>query len=542
MSEKRFTIILMILAIVGFALYAYKYQYDNKILLGEDAKLITEIKSEDFYSKRALDYLTKNNISVPDQNILAVSVASDDAGYAFLQRTLGKEKMHDYIQKHKLTLSGHTVRIFQEYEKRELHVYLNSQTGTVYGFDEFLAEDAAIKSIDNEVDAEKSVLQFLEGQKVNLNSLEKISYNIDKKEKRVDHFFNYKIKSSVLNTEFGQGHIEYSVVISGDKIASFRKFIFIPENFGREINNILAIGDFLALLSMFISALMALLAIIICIQAFSEKRATWKIFSLIFVLLIIFSLFANLDSLKYFLSTYPTDENFNIFIWTTIISGLIYSIATPVIIFMSGVSGKYLDEKINHNQLSNSKYIETNVFKGYLIAMLSLGITAIIYFIGEKYLDVWTYGAPNPFVSSLYILPLLSAIYLGMSSSIGEEIIFRYFGFLFFKKHLKNVFLSMLIITIIWAVGHSNYPVFPVYFRGIELVIGGMIWAYFILRYNLLTTITAHYVYNVVLFATPLILTNSVFMITNGIFALIFPIIFIYIYKFTVNNWRHHVH
>ena len=33
-----------------------------------------------------------------------------------------------------------------------------------------------------------------------------------------------------------------------------------------------------------------------------------------------------------------------------------------------------------------------------------------------------------------------------------------------------------LIPAAIWAFGHSNYPVFPVYVRGIELTIGGLLF------------------------------------------------------------------
>jgi hypothetical protein len=347
-----------------------------------------------------------------------------------------------------------------------------------------------------------------------------------------------------MDTKYGKSHVEYSVILSGNKIAGMKKYLFIPEDFAREINYVTSVGEFLSLLSYFVTALMALLAVIFCIKAFINSKvhklkntykAHWKVFAVIFFALVVAAFFANVDSLLYLISSYPTESSLNIYIISTIISAMTFGLATPVIVFMSGVAGKHLDEEVNHNKMSylkSTKEVWESVYKGYLIAFISLGLTTLIYVFGEKYFDVWTFGVGNQYSPSLYLLPLLSAIYLGLSSSLGEEIIFRYFGFLFFKKFLKNTVLAMLIITVVWAVGHSNYPVFPVYFRGIELVIGGMLWAYFILRYNLLTTISAHYVFNVVLFATPLVLTNSPFLIANGILALVFPVILFFAYTY----------
>jgi hypothetical protein len=40
----------------------------------------------------------------------------------------------------------------------------------------------------------------------------------------------------------------------------------------------------------------------------------------------------------------------------------------------------------------------------------------------------------------------------------------------------KVTFLALLLPAMIWAFGHSTYPVFPVYFRGIKLTIAGLIF------------------------------------------------------------------
>src|SRR5262249_10187768 len=43
---------------------------------------------------------------------------------------------------------------------------------------------------------------------------------------------------------------------------------------------------------------------------------------------------------------------------------------------------------------------------------------------------------------------------------------------------------------------HSNYPQMPGYTRGIELTIVGVVWGILLLRYGVVATLTAHYLYD----------------------------------------------
>ena len=138
----------------------------------------------------------------------------------------------------------------------------------------------------------------------------------------------------------------------------------------------------------------------------------------------------------------------------------------------------------------------------------SLGITSLIYFLGEKYLGVWTLGdTSSQFFTLLTYIPLISLLSVAVYSSISEELVYRLFGISFFKKYTKSTILAVFITTIIWAVAHSNYSVFPYYFRAIELIITGLLFGYFFVRYDLATTITAHYVFNSLVFGLIFLVT-----------------------------------
>ena len=69
----------------------------------------------------------------------------------------------------------------------------------------------------------------------------------------------------------------------------------------------------------------------------------------------------------------------------------------------------------------------------------------------------------------------------------------------------------------IWAFGHSNYAIFPVYIRGIELTIAGLIFGIGFLRFGLLTCIVAHFVIDAVLVGTPLLTSGNSAYLVSGI-------------------------
>ena len=87
----------------------------------------------------------------------------------------------------------------------------------------------------------------------------------------------------------------------------------------------------------------------------------------------------------------------------------------------------------------------------------------------------------------------------------------------FLKRYLKWTPLALVIPAVIWAFGHSSYPVFPVYVRGIELTIGGVIFGIFFLRFNIMTCIVAHYVIDAIFFAFPLLKSGNPYYVTSGL-------------------------
>jgi membrane protease YdiL (CAAX protease family) len=122
-------------------------------------------------------------------------------------------------------------------------------------------------------------------------------------------------------------------------------------------------------------------------------------------------------------------------------------------------------------------------------------------------------------------LPFLLPLLVGFTAAISEEFLFRFFAIPFFKKYFRYTFLALLIPAIIWAFGHSSYPVFPVYVRGIELTLAGLFFGWIFIRFGLWTCLVAHYAINAILLSMPLLESSNNFYIFSGVFIILLALI-----------------
>ena len=131
-------------------------------------------------------------------------------------------------------------------------------------------------------------------------------------------------------------------------------------------------------------------------------------------------------------------------------------------------------------------------------------------------MGVWL-PADSPYSNMLNTaFPFLYPLLIGFVAAISEEFTFRLFAIPLLKKYLKVTFLALLLPAVIWAFGHSTYPVFPIYFRGIELTIAGLLFGYFFIRFGLVTCVVAHYVLDALLVALPLLRSSHPSFVVSG--------------------------
>lgn len=221
------------------------------------------------------------------------------------------------------------------------------------------------------------------------------------------------------------------------------------------------------------------------------------------------------------------------FIFAIIVQGIVTLFMTALLYF-SLVGGNGLWRKENGlnpwpraKEPGYGRYVLDSMSAGYLWAFILLGVQSIIYVVLEKTMGTWsTTDASQSTYNMIY--PWLMPIMAWMAG-ISEEAVYRLFGIKMLKKMVKSTFVASLITSLIWAFGHTLYPIYPVMTRPVELVIIGLLFSFIFLRYGFLTAMFSHVVFNSILMGISLVFMMDAVNVAAGIISIILPAIVAYI-------------
>jgi hypothetical protein len=73
---------------------------------------------------------------------------------------------------------------------------------------------------------------------------------------------------------------------------------------------------------------------------------------------------------------------------------------------------------------------------------------------------------------------------------------------------------------VLWAFAHASYVSYPIYARGVELTIHAIIMGVIFLKFDLFTTIMAHFTYNMIVTAMPLLRSSDPHFQFSGMIVL----------------------
>ena len=132
---------------------------------------------------------------------------------------------------------------------------------------------------------------------------------------------------------------------------------------------------------------------------------------------------------------------------------------------------------------------------GIAFAFFSLAYVCLFYSMGQR-LGVWCPVEVDFSKTMSGPMPWVEAMQTGLRAAFTEEMIFRVGGLLLLWRIFRVRWLAVLLSAATWGFLHSNYPQMPGYTRGIELTIVGVVWGTLMLRYGVVATLTAHYLYD----------------------------------------------
>jgi hypothetical protein len=347
--------------------------------------------------------------------------------------------------------------------------------------------------------------------------------------------FVWEVPRSEIHTEFdwdgggteGTGTARVVVRVFGDEVGGYGRYLRVPEEFSRGFENVQSKGAFLAIASIVITVLLALAALVISIVRFRSGDVDWR--TAITCGLIVGVMFA-----AYTLTAWPeaqfryqTQIDWAVFIGMAVLGLVLAAVFYVVFVTFPTAAGESMARELFPDSLRGFRdalrgRIFTRTFaaaslRGYALAAALMGFFTAFYWFARNFLGAWM-PAEGPY-SQIFNnqMPVLTPLTISLVAAISEETIYRLFGVSLFRRWTRSTFLALLIPAAIWAFGHSNYPVFPVYIRGIELTLAGALFGYAFLRFGLLACIVAHYVIDAVALGAPLVTSGNDFYLVSGL-------------------------
>lgn len=164
---------------------------------------------------------------------------------------------------------------------------------------------------------------------------------------------------------------------------------------------------------------------------------------------------------------------------------------------------------------------------GYAWALILLGVQSIIYYVMEPLMGTWSTTDPMQSPYNM-VYPILFPL-LAWVAGIGEEAVYRLFGIPMLRKMFRSTLVASIITSIIWALGHTLYPIYPVYTRPIELLIIGLLFSYIFLKHGYIAAMFAHVIFDSILMALSLILIGGGMNFALGMFYIVLPALVAYV-------------
>ncbi|MFC1613725.1 type II CAAX prenyl endopeptidase Rce1 family protein [Gemmatimonadota bacterium] len=451
-------------------------------------------------------------------------------GAVFLQQTQGMEEANRMMDG-EVPIWRWQCRWFRSGEKEEFRVFVDP-SGQVVSFTHAIEEDKAGAEISQE-EAEALANNFLTNVAgTDLSGYERVEASTKKLSNRTDHDFEWKLKDFELtwkedDPEAGTGTIRVGVHIQGDQVGGFNRFFKTPELFNRDYSKTTSRGQLLGIISLVLMFLTAIAALVVFIIRYKKDDIRWRFALGAGLLILVAYLLLSVNSFPMVKFAYRTEMGYGVFIGIIMAGAFVVAIIYCAFVMFTGASGESLTREVYPNSLGTlDQLLKGRVFtrsfffasiRGYSLGFFFLGYITLFYLVGRKYLGVFL-PAEGPYSNLLGMyLPWLAPLTISLLAAVSEEYISRLFSISFLKRYLKWTPAALIIPAAIWAFGHSTYPVFPVYVRGIELTIAGVIFGIFFLRFNLMTCIIAHYVIDAIFIGLPLIRSGNTYYFISGL-------------------------
>ena len=482
--------------------------------------------SRDEVHRKAQGYLEDQGYDLADYESSQI-FSSSQMQQVFLEQTLGLEET-SRLAREWLSVWSWSVRWFQPLQKEELQVRLDPG-GRVVGFSHRILESDEGAGIAQD-DALVIASDFLrETQGYDLDAYELIDRSSTERKARVDHRFAYRKKDFTVGDD---GHYRLDVVVHGDRVGQFSEYLKVPDSFSRSYREVRSRANLLTQVFLPFWLALGVAMLVILVKNFRRKRLRWQAGLVVGTLVAVAWLAANVNALPLALYNFDTTVSYGAFLVNLLFSAVLFAAVYGGIVCLAGTAGGVLERdvlsdgrasrlgRLSPGGLFSAGFLRSTVV-GYGAAGAVLGYVAVFYLLGGRYFDVWVPADVSEYDNAFSTaIPWIYPLLVGLSAAAVEEFFFRLLAIPLLIRWLKRPWLAVLLPAIVWAFLHSNYPHEPIYIRGIEITVIGIVFGILFLRFGIWAPIIAHYAINAFIVALPMVKSSSLYFQVSGVLVI----------------------
>jgi hypothetical protein len=447
----------------------------------------------------------------------------DDDAKTFLEYELGTTEANN-LMRSQIPVWYWSTRCCEPLQQEEFSCWLGPK-GDLIAFDHSIENDIARPSTTHELAKQKCQDRLSKNGHVDLTNYKLIEDGSIEQAHRTDHYFTWEDQTK----DYKGARMRAYAYVAGDEVTAINHYLKIPEAFKRKFANLRSYNDALeGVATIFYEALTAGIFFVF-LWAFANGQLRWRFALSVAIFYATFAVLESINSWPAALHDYSTTTPFISFQLDFCLKAIWSGISTLFEIFTLVAAAECVYRLARPNFIALEKILTTGgmktnqVFQSMLAGIgafgLHLGWLIFYYLVGRSFNFWCPLEVSNAETLSSYS-PAFSALNVGFSASLTEEMTYRVLGLLAFQRLVKNFWLANLMQAAAWAFMHSNYAQEPPFARGLELTVIGTIYGAIMQQFGLLGCVLSHNLIDTFLGLAPLFASSAVSMKISAYIAI----------------------
>lgn len=444
----------------------------------------------------------------PDARITSTIFSLDDDAKTFLEYELGSAKANA-LMRDAIPVWYWSTRFCEELKQPEFVTFI-SPTGSLVSLEYQLENDRVMPNIDHSA-ARKLAEEFISRQ----TELKLTDFRLEEdgtiaQPHRIDHYFTWER----VGQDYAGAKMRIYTYVAGNSLTTYTYFLHISDEWKRKFNHLRSFNQALADIAEIAYNALNTGTFFVFLWGLQSRQIRWRFPLAVALVYAAMDAIETVNGLPGIMHEYKTTMPFRSFVIDTSVNALVAVVWTfvQVLLLTAAADMVYrltfpkhvaVEKYFTRAGLATQSFLKENM-SGLATAGVHLGWVVLFYLVGRK-MGFWVPLEIQNAETLSSTLPFFSAMDIGWSAALNEELMYRVLGMAFMLKLTGGRFwLANLSQAAAWAFMHSTYPQEPPYARGLELTFVGVMYGLIMKRFGILACFIAHNAVDTYLGVAPL--------------------------------------